>query len=201
MGLGDWTKDPTEWFMKIMRVIGILSTQPHVACGSMFWQGEKLFCVWTSGKIMLGLLQKQSCEEGIISWVRDEVKWCLVTNIPPCYPFCLLKMCKGPVGGGANWGDTPDQDVLNMLGSDNLSRLKRLQERFVVPQSIRGPCPPPSFPGCQQFFRDFILSAGRWACCSLCEMCGQWKHQHISLAAGSYPERLGLDRMVMIFLL
>ncbi|NXK71398.1 CDAN1 protein, partial [Amazona guildingii] len=74
----------------------------------------------------------------------------------------LIQMCKGPVGGGTSAGDTPDQDVLNMLGSDNLSRLKRLQERFVVPQSIRGPCPPPSFPGCQQFFRDFILSAGSY---------------------------------------
>ncbi|NXF98154.1 CDAN1 protein, partial [Eubucco bourcierii] len=74
----------------------------------------------------------------------------------------LIQMCEGPTGGGASWGDTPDQDVLNMLGSDNLSRLKRLQERFVVPQSIRGPCPPPSFPGCQQFFRDFILSAGSY---------------------------------------
>ncbi|NWQ66489.1 CDAN1 protein, partial [Neopipo cinnamomea] len=74
----------------------------------------------------------------------------------------LIQMCKGPIGGGASWGDTPDQDVLNMLGSDNLTRLKRLQERFVVPQSIRGPCPPPSFPGCQQFFRDFILSAGSY---------------------------------------
>ncbi|NXX22332.1 CDAN1 protein, partial [Podargus strigoides] len=74
----------------------------------------------------------------------------------------LIQMCKGPIGGGASWGDAPDQDVLNMLGSGNLSRLKRLQERFVVPQSIRGPCPPPSFPGCQQFFRDFILSAGSY---------------------------------------
>ncbi|NXC50246.1 CDAN1 protein, partial [Penelope pileata] len=74
----------------------------------------------------------------------------------------LIQMCKGPIGGGVSWGDTPDQDVLNMLGPDNLSRLKRLQERFVVPQSIRGPCPPPSFPGCQQFFRDFILSAGSY---------------------------------------
>uniref|UniRef100_A0A8C6YR72 Codanin 1 n=1 Tax=Nothoprocta perdicaria TaxID=30464 RepID=A0A8C6YR72_NOTPE len=78
------------------------------------------------------------------------------------YSSCLLKMCKGPIGGGTSWGDTPDQDVLNMLGPDNLSRLKRLQERFVVPQSIGGPCPPPSFTGCQQFFRDFILSAGSY---------------------------------------
>ncbi|KAH0620656.1 hypothetical protein JD844_021326 [Phrynosoma platyrhinos] len=74
----------------------------------------------------------------------------------------LLQICKGPVGGGTSWGDTPDQDVLNMLGPDNLSRLKRLQERFLVPQNINGPCPPPSFPGCQQFFRDFILSAGSY---------------------------------------
>ncbi|XP_070613852.1 codanin-1 isoform X1 [Erythrolamprus reginae] len=74
----------------------------------------------------------------------------------------LLQMCKGSVAGGTSWGDTPDQDVLNMLGADNLNRLKRLQERFLVPQSIRGPCPPPSFPGCQQFFRDFILSAGSY---------------------------------------
>ncbi|XP_048340099.1 codanin-1 [Sphaerodactylus townsendi] len=74
----------------------------------------------------------------------------------------LLQMCRVPIGGGTSWGDHPDQDVLNMLGSDNLSRLKRLQERFIVPQSIRGPCPPPSFPGCQEFFRDFILSAGSY---------------------------------------
>ncbi|XP_061467262.1 codanin-1 [Rhineura floridana] len=74
----------------------------------------------------------------------------------------LLQMCKGPASGGTSWGDAPDQDVLNMLGSDNLSRLKRLKERFLVPQSIRGPCPPPSFPGCQQFFKDFILSAASY---------------------------------------
>uniref|UniRef100_A0A8C4KNM7 Codanin 1 n=1 Tax=Dromaius novaehollandiae TaxID=8790 RepID=A0A8C4KNM7_DRONO len=93
--------------------------------------------------------------------IRGEVKQCHLVNFSPPYS-CLLKMCKGPIGGGTSWGDTPDQDVLNMLGSDNLSRLKRLQERFVVPQSIRGPCPPPSFTGCQQFFRDFILSAGSY---------------------------------------
>ncbi|XP_075049376.1 codanin-1 [Mixophyes fleayi] len=74
----------------------------------------------------------------------------------------LLQMCKGPSGGMGGVGDNPDQDVLNMLGSDNLNRLKRLQERFVAPQSVGGPCPPPSFPGFQEFFRDFILSAGNY---------------------------------------
>ncbi|XP_073408773.1 codanin-1 [Dendrobates tinctorius] len=73
----------------------------------------------------------------------------------------LVQMCKGPTGGMGGVGscDHPDQDVLNMLGPDNLNRLKRLQERFVTPQSVGGPCPPPSFPGYQEFFRDFILSA------------------------------------------
>ncbi|XP_071971747.1 codanin-1 [Engystomops pustulosus] len=74
----------------------------------------------------------------------------------------LIQMCKGPTGGMGGAGDNTDQDVLNMLGSDNLNRLKRLQERFVAPQSVGGPCPPPSFPGYQEFFRDFILSAGNY---------------------------------------
>ncbi|XP_018420396.1 PREDICTED: codanin-1 [Nanorana parkeri] len=76
----------------------------------------------------------------------------------------LVQLCKGPNGGKvtAGVGDNPDQDLLNMLGSDNLNRLKQLQERFVAPQSVGGPCPPPSFPGYQEFFRDFILSAGNY---------------------------------------
>ncbi|KAE8587225.1 hypothetical protein XENTR_v10021900 [Xenopus tropicalis] len=76
----------------------------------------------------------------------------------------LVQMCKGPSGGigSSSAGDNPDQDVLNVVGSDNLNRLKRLQERFVTPQSICGPCPPPCFPGYQEFFRDFILCAGNY---------------------------------------
>ncbi len=36
----------------------------------------------------------------------------------------------------------------------------RLQERFVAPSTAAGsPCPAPSFPGDQEFFRDFILAA------------------------------------------
>ncbi|XP_058847238.1 codanin-1-like isoform X8 [Acipenser ruthenus] len=68
----------------------------------------------------------------------------------------LIQMCKG------TGGEAPDLDVLGMLGADNLSRLKRLQERFIQPQSIMGPCPPPSFPGHQEFFRDFLLTAGSY---------------------------------------
>ncbi|XP_045303968.1 codanin-1 isoform X5 [Leopardus geoffroyi] len=70
----------------------------------------------------------------------------------------LLQMCQSPSGtGGMVLGEAPD--VLSMLGADKLGRLRRLQERLVAPQSSGGPCPPPTFPGCQGFFRDFILSA------------------------------------------
>lgn len=70
------------------------------------------------------------------------------------------QMCQSPGGaGGTILGEAPD--VLSMLGADKLGRLRRLQERLAAPQSSGGPCPPPSFPGCQGFFRDFILSASR----------------------------------------
>ncbi|XP_045142391.1 codanin-1 [Echinops telfairi] len=70
----------------------------------------------------------------------------------------LIQMCQSPGGaGGTVLGEAPD--VLSMLGADKLGRLRRLQERLVAPQSSGGPCPPPTFPGCQGFFRDFILSA------------------------------------------
>lgn len=70
----------------------------------------------------------------------------------------LLQMCQSPGGaGGSVLGEAPD--VLNMLGADKLGRLRQLQERLIAPQSSGGPCPPPTFPGCQGFFRDFIMSA------------------------------------------
>ncbi|XP_013367892.1 PREDICTED: codanin-1 isoform X2 [Chinchilla lanigera] len=70
----------------------------------------------------------------------------------------LLQMCQSPGGaGGPVLGEAPD--VLNMLGADKLGRLRRLQERLAAPPSGGGPCPPPTFPGCQGFFKDFILSA------------------------------------------
>ncbi|XP_010895581.2 codanin-1 isoform X2 [Esox lucius] len=75
----------------------------------------------------------------------------------------LMQMCKGPHALGS-LGDAPDADLIDMLGADSLGRLKRLEERFIQPQGILGPCPPPSFPGHQEFFRDFLRAA---SCCQL----------------------------------
>ncbi|XP_066530823.1 codanin-1 [Hoplias malabaricus] len=75
----------------------------------------------------------------------------------------LVQMCKGPRVLGSP-GDAPDADLLGMVGADSLGRLKRLQERLIQPQALSGPCPPPSFPGHQEFFRDFLKTA---SCCQL----------------------------------
>ncbi|XP_041927428.1 codanin-1 [Alosa sapidissima] len=75
----------------------------------------------------------------------------------------LVQMCKEP-GVRGSFGEAPDADVLSILGADGLSRLKRLQERLIQPQGFMGPCPPPSFPGYQEFFRDFLQTA---SCCQL----------------------------------
>ncbi|XP_037097031.1 codanin-1 isoform X1 [Syngnathus acus] len=75
----------------------------------------------------------------------------------------LVQMCKGPRANGPT-GDNPDADLLGMLGADGLGRLKRLEERLIQPHGIGGPCPPPSFPGHQEFFRDFLQAA---SCCQL----------------------------------
>ncbi|XP_017276948.1 codanin-1 isoform X2 [Kryptolebias marmoratus] len=75
----------------------------------------------------------------------------------------LVQMCKGPHVSSSSV-DTADADLLGMLGADSLGRLKRLEERLIQPHGVVGPCPPPSFPGHQEFFRDFIQAA---SCCQL----------------------------------
>uniref|UniRef100_A0A673I3L5 Codanin-1 C-terminal domain-containing protein n=1 Tax=Sinocyclocheilus rhinocerous TaxID=307959 RepID=A0A673I3L5_9TELE len=75
----------------------------------------------------------------------------------------LIQMCKGPCVLGSS-SDAPDADLLGMLGADSLGRLKRLQQRLVQPQGLIGPCPPPSFPGHQEFFKCFLQTA---SCCQL----------------------------------
>ncbi|XP_036006686.1 codanin-1 isoform X1 [Fundulus heteroclitus] len=75
----------------------------------------------------------------------------------------LVQMCKGPRASTPSV-DAPDADLLGMLGADSLGRLKRLEERLIQPHGVAGPCPPPSFPGHQEFFRDFIQTA---SCCQM----------------------------------
>lgn len=101
-------------------------------------------------------------EKGLGSRIRSMMSQlsaaCSHSHFVRLFQKQLLQMCQSPDGsGGPVLGEAPD--VLSMLGADKLGRLRRLQERLVAPQSSGGPCPPPTFPGCQGFFKDFILSA------------------------------------------
>uniref|UniRef100_A0A3Q2Y1V2 Codanin 1 n=1 Tax=Hippocampus comes TaxID=109280 RepID=A0A3Q2Y1V2_HIPCM len=88
----------------------------------------------------------------------------------------LVQMCKGPRVSGSS-GDTPDADLLVMLGADGLGRLKRLEERLIQPHGVGGPCPPPSFPGHQEFFRDFLCQLNQHLQDSLCQQLLQLDEQ------------------------
>ncbi|OWF46147.1 codanin-1-like isoform X2 [Mizuhopecten yessoensis] len=70
----------------------------------------------------------------------------------------LITMCKGD-GSLKPDGDDEGDALLSQLKRTNPEKFKRLQERFIMPLSVGGPCPAPSFPGCQEFFRDFIMAA------------------------------------------
>ncbi|OPL20496.1 hypothetical protein AM593_07324, partial [Mytilus galloprovincialis] len=67
-------------------------------------------------------------------------------------------MCKGD-GSIRMSGDEDNILLLSQLKQANPEKFKRLQERFIKPSSSGGPCPEPSFPGCQEFFHKFIVAA------------------------------------------
>ncbi|XP_076098062.1 codanin-1-like [Mytilus galloprovincialis] len=70
----------------------------------------------------------------------------------------LISMCKGD-GSIRMSGDEDNILLLSQLKQANPEKFKRLQERFIKPSSSGGPCPEPSFPGCQEFFHKFIVAA------------------------------------------
>ncbi|XP_062584326.1 codanin-1-like [Saccostrea cucullata] len=70
----------------------------------------------------------------------------------------LIAMCKGDSGLIADSGDD-NIALLTQLKRSNPEKFKKLQERFSKPLSFGGPCPVPAFPGCQEFFHDFIIAA------------------------------------------
>ncbi|KAK3592928.1 hypothetical protein CHS0354_011728 [Potamilus streckersoni] len=70
----------------------------------------------------------------------------------------LIETCKED-GSQRKDGEEENIALIRKLKRTNPEKFKRLQERFIKPMSFGGPCPSPSFPGCQEFFRDFITAA------------------------------------------
>ncbi|ESP02299.1 hypothetical protein LOTGIDRAFT_238027 [Lottia gigantea] len=69
----------------------------------------------------------------------------------------LISMCKGD--GVIRTEDDDNIALLAHLKKTNPAKFKKLQERFIQPFSVGGPCPPVSFPGNQEFFKEFIVAA------------------------------------------
>ena len=67
----------------------------------------------------------------------------------------LVAMCRGESLEGAQ-GDTSTLLMAELKKIDPMKH-KRLAARLVTPGRCGGPCPPPSFSGAAEFFRDFIL--------------------------------------------
>lgn len=55
--------------------------------------------------------------------------------------------------------DDESLSFLKNLKDINPEKLSQLTERLVAPVYQNGPVPLPSFPGVQEFFRDFIIHA------------------------------------------
>lgn len=66
----------------------------------------------------------------------------------------LVAMCQGDSGLGGQ----EQEKVMSELRRADPVKYKRLAARLITPGSQGGPCPPPSFTGAAEFFRDFVAS-------------------------------------------
>ncbi|XP_022105313.1 codanin-1-like [Acanthaster planci] len=95
--------------------------------------------------------------------IRDLVQQ--VVEISNCTHFArlftsqLTRMCQGEDPISDYNDDGKEQGFLGNLKKTNPEKFKRLEERFCIPTVSGGPSPPPTFPGCQEFFKTFILVA------------------------------------------
>ncbi|CAD5117092.1 DgyrCDS5904 [Dimorphilus gyrociliatus] len=74
-----------------------------------------------------------------------------------CYHFCRLFVCQLLQMSDGDIENDNEQQMLAENLKTNVEKLRRLQERLVKPAKINGPAPPPSFPGFQLFFKEFII--------------------------------------------
>lgn len=71
----------------------------------------------------------------------------------------LLTMCTGDQSCPFKQQDAEDLGFLTTLRVHHPGKYQRLYERLVTPSKFGGPCPTPTFPGAQDFFRAFLVTA------------------------------------------
>nr|XP_045619038.1 codanin-1-like [Procambarus clarkii] len=117
------------------------------------WEENHLTCGWSYGQ-GLGPRIRQ-----LLSLRPNSANFAHFARL---FQSQLLNMCQGD-NDQSHWQhDAEDLGFLTLLKKQHPEKYKRLYERLVTPSKLGGPCPPPSFPGSQEFFRDFIVTASNF---------------------------------------
>ncbi|XP_037795460.1 codanin-1-like [Penaeus monodon] len=114
------------------------------------WEENRLMSGWSYGQA-LGPKIKQ-----VLNLRPDPINFAHFSRL---FQSQLLTMCRGDDDQHISNEDADGLGFLTLLKKQQPEKYKRLYERLVTPSRLGGPCPTPSFPGSQEFFRDFILTA------------------------------------------
>ncbi|KAK0167111.1 hypothetical protein PV327_004553 [Microctonus hyperodae] len=111
------------------------------------WEDNHLVPNWSFHKML-------SCKiNSMVSMYSDAVNYYHIARL---FKSQLLVSIK--IGQSEDVLSDANLDVLKSLKHLNPEKLQQLQERLVTPVSSMGPVPPPSFPGIQEFYQNFLRS-------------------------------------------
>ncbi|XP_043290102.1 codanin-1 [Venturia canescens] len=88
----------------------------------------------------------------------DAVNYCHLAKL---FISQLLVSC-GQTGKTEDLMNDESLSFLKSLKHVNPEKLLQLKERLVTPLTSMGPVPQPTFPGVQEFYKEFILNAHNW---------------------------------------
>ncbi|XP_046742766.1 uncharacterized protein LOC124409280 isoform X2 [Diprion similis] len=113
------------------------------------WETHHLAPGWVFSIALAGKIRT------LLSLHNDAANYCHFARL---FKSQLLLSC---IGNGSKEEPVNDESFsfLKSLKHFDPEKLTRLRERLVTPLSSKGPVPPPSFPGVQEFYKDFILHA------------------------------------------
>ncbi|XP_072031038.1 codanin-1-like [Amphiura filiformis] len=118
---------------------------------------------WQAFHTKPGWRVKEAMSKKIKELVQQTAEVANYTHFVRLFRSQLIRMCEGDLSIAVADGDeTADFGFLSQLKKTNPENFYRLEERFSMPTSSGGPCPPPSFPGCQEFFKEFIVAADNY---------------------------------------
>ncbi|XP_048506807.1 codanin-1 isoform X2 [Athalia rosae] len=113
------------------------------------WESYHLSQGWIFSLALAGRIRQ------LLTLHNDPANYCHFARL---FKSQLLLSC---IGNGQQ-EDAVDDESLSFLKSIkhlDPDKLTRLRERLVTPLISKGPVPPPSFPGVQEFYKEFIFHA------------------------------------------